>query len=82
MNPTLREHNPPHVHVEYAGETCAILISNGTLFDGSIPANQLKKVQEFVMNHSKELNEMWDTMNYVKIDPTEEEKCTNTESAK
>ena len=81
MNPTLKEHNPPHVHAEYGGDTCTIGIQNAELIDGNIASTELKKAQEFVRNHSQELTDMWNNMDYRRID-AEDEKCTNTESAK
>ena len=39
-----KQHYLPHIHVEYAGQTAVISIPNGSILEGSLPANKLKLV--------------------------------------
>ena len=39
-----KQHHLPHIHVEYAGQTAVISIPNGSILEGSLPANKLKLV--------------------------------------
>ena len=38
MNPTQKEHNPPHVHAEYGEYEASFKISDGGLYNGKFPA--------------------------------------------
>lgn len=61
------EHNPPHVHVEYAGNGCAVSLESGLLVDGSLPLRQQRLVKRWVLEHRLELIEMWETQVFHKI---------------
>lgn len=66
-----KEHNPPHIHAYYGDEEAEFLISNGELIKGDFPKNGKKMVREFIERYRKELQEMWDTGIYRKLDPIE-----------
>lgn len=40
------DHNPPHFHAEYAGQSALVDIQEGTVIKGKLPNRQLK----FVLN--------------------------------
>ena len=53
------EHNPPHFHIKY-GHYKAIYIMRNGVIRGEIPINVLKKVNEWVEIHEKELVQNWE----------------------
>jgi len=53
------EHNPPHFHVEYADCKAVVLIQEGTISKGSLPARQLKLVLAWNELHRDELMQNW-----------------------
>jgi hypothetical protein len=55
-----RRHHLPHIHVRYQGAEAAIAISDGAVFDGSIPVKQLKMVQAWIEIHKEELMVDWE----------------------
>ena len=65
----LRDHNPPHVHAEYAGMEAMFTISDGLLYRGEFPHNGCALVKQFILMNSNELMEMWQTENYHKLPP-------------
>jgi hypothetical protein len=62
-----KEHNPPHIHAFYGNEGASFYISNGELYEGSLPTRAKKMVKEFVLKYQKELLEMWETEKYIKL---------------
>ena len=54
-----REHNPPHFHAVYGGEEVLVLINELEVFEGSMPAKQLKMVLGWAAFHQTELLENW-----------------------
>ena len=63
-----KEHNPPHVHAFYGDEAATFFISNGELYDGAFPNKQRNQVKEFILAHKNELQEMWDTGIYKRLE--------------
>lgn len=39
-----KEHNPPHIHVNYQDSIVVINIENGDIIEGKIPTKQLRMV--------------------------------------
>ena len=62
------EHNPPHVHVEYAGTGCAVSIASGKILDGRLPLRQRRIIRAWIKKHQAELMQMWNTQSFHKID--------------
>ncbi len=54
------DHNPPHFHVEYAGQKAMINILDGTVFKGKLPGKQLKLVLAWCEIHKDELMQNWE----------------------
>ena len=54
------EHNPPHFHVKYAEYNAMILIAEGIVAKGFLPAKQLKLVLAWAEIHKDELMQNWE----------------------
>lgn len=54
------DHNPPHFHVEYAGNKAIIDILNASVMRGALPNKQLKLVLAWCVLHQDELMENWE----------------------
>ena len=54
-----RQHNLPHLHVEYQGNKAVISIPNGDLLEGELPAKKLRLVQAWISIHEEELMADW-----------------------
>ena len=65
------EHNPPHVHALYGDDMAEIVIETGEVLEGHLPPKALSMVREWVGLHRKELLEMWDTQEFIKLPPLE-----------
>ena len=63
------EHNPPHIHAIYGEYVGAININTCEMLEGDLPPKALKLVQEWTELHQKELLDIWETQNFVKIAP-------------
>ena len=55
-----RRHHLPHIHVRYQGKEAAISLADGSVFDGELPAKQLKMVQAWIEIHQEELMVDWE----------------------
>ena len=53
-----KEHNPPHIHVQYA-EYNALFDFDGVITEGSIPVKQKKLVEAWIVLHRDELEANW-----------------------
>jgi len=69
MNLRNKEHNPPHIHAVTSDFVAPFLISNGELMEGEFPPKAKKMVKEFILKYQKQLEEMWETENYIKLPP-------------
>ena len=66
-----KEHNPPHIHAFYNNHSATFLIADGELWEGEFPKRAKKMVKEFINKYEKELLEMWETEQYVKLEGIE-----------
>lgn len=64
-----KEHNPPHIHVNYGEYASIIRIDNLEILEGNLPKRAFKIAREWILIHQEELIEMWNTKNFKKIDP-------------
>lgn len=55
-----RDHAPPHVHAFYGDDEVLVVVRDGTVYQGSIPANKLALVQQYVAEHAAALLARWD----------------------
>ena len=55
------DHNPPHIHVRYAGRRTSINIDNKEV-KGDLPKRYLKIVFEWMDEHHDELIENWNRL--------------------
>ena len=69
MNLRNKEHNPPHIHAVTADFVAPFLIATGEIMEGEFPPKAKKMVKEFILKYQKELEEMWETENYIKLPP-------------
>ena len=69
MHLTRKEHCPPHIHAHYGEYEATFYISNGEIYQGTFPIKGSALVKEFILQHQKKLQEMWDTEVYKKLPP-------------
>lgn len=69
MNLRNKEHNPPHIHAVTEDFVAPFLIETGEIMEGYFPSKRKRMVKEFIKKYQKELEEMWETENYVKLPP-------------
>jgi hypothetical protein len=55
-----REHPPPHFHAKYAGQTGVFDLETLKLIEGKLPNRIRKFVEEWAMEHRKELLQNWE----------------------
>jgi hypothetical protein len=53
------DHNPPHFHVEYAGEEMLVRIDDAEPIEGDLPSRQKKLILGWAVLHRDELMENW-----------------------
>ena len=53
------DHEPPHFHAEYAGQTGRIDVENLVLLRGRLPRKQLQLVLGWAALHQEELRVNW-----------------------
>lgn len=63
------EHNPPHIHAFYNKNVAVIDIQTLKVIAGNLPARALKLVREWLLIHKSELNNIWQTQEFKKIEP-------------
>ncbi|MCD8194912.1 MAG: DUF4160 domain-containing protein [Coprobacillus sp.] len=63
------EHDPPHVHAFFGGYECCVSINESRHLEGKFPRSKLKLVQSWVTIHKEELQEIWDSQDFKKIEP-------------
>jgi hypothetical protein len=54
-----KEHNPPHIHVEYQGKDTIINLLNGLVIEGELSIRHLRFVQAWIEIHYEELLANW-----------------------
>ena len=72
MNPKGKEHNPPHVHVQYDNYEITFDIVNMISRGWGFPKKQFKQSEKFIRLHTQELLDMWETQNFHLIENKEE----------
>lgn len=65
------EHNPPHFHAIYNGDTAEFDIQTGEKLDGDLPPKAITLVSEWLNLHRDELLEIWNTQKFKQIEPLE-----------
>jgi len=63
------EYNPPHIHAFYNKNVAVIDIQTLKVIEGDLPARALKLVREWLLIHKSELNNIWLTQEFKKIEP-------------
>ena len=53
------DHNPPHFHATYQGQTVEIEIRTLAILEGAVPTRALGLVMEWAAEHRAELAEDW-----------------------
>lgn len=66
-----KEHNPPHIHARYGKEAASVDIETGEIISGSLPPNARSLVKKWVLLHSQEIMDIWETQEFRKIKPLE-----------
>ena len=54
-----REHNPPHIHVEYNEHRASYAINDGTRMAGELPVAQERMILAWMEIHREELLANW-----------------------
>lgn len=55
INVHTNDHPPPHIHAVYGEFEALIVIADGTILEGSLPAPQLAKARAFVASNREPL---------------------------
>lgn len=50
-----KQHNLPHIHVEFQGQEAVMAIPSGEILEGQLPANKMRLVLAWVEIHQDEL---------------------------
>ena len=66
-----KEHDPPHIHVQYGEYVGSINIHNGELLEGDLPSRAYSLVKEWHQIHKNKLLEMWNNQQLHKLPPLE-----------
>ena len=64
-----KEHNPSHIHVYYDCYNAIISISSSKIIEGKLPRKTLKLTRVWVNLHREELEIMWNSQVFKRIDP-------------
>jgi Domain of unknown function (DUF4160) len=56
------DHDPPHFHVRYQGYRARVLISDGEIIDGTLPASVRRLIKEWTALRRGALMRNWQTM--------------------
>jgi hypothetical protein len=54
-----KQHNLPHIHVEYQGQKAVFIIPSGELLEGNLPIKKIRQVQVWIDLHEEELMADW-----------------------
>jgi hypothetical protein len=63
------EHNPPHIHVIYGEYVGVLELATARMIEGDLPQKALALAQEWMREHLKELQEIWDTQEFRAVEP-------------
>lgn len=61
-----KEHEPPHFHAKYGGQTGVFSIRELKLIEGKLPKRVISLVLEWAFDHRDELMEDWNLANQKK----------------
>jgi hypothetical protein len=68
-----KDHQPPHIHVQYQGENAVMDVLTGSMTEGDLPTRQLRVAQAWIEIHREDLLADWELCrngeNPFKIDP-------------
>ncbi|MBQ6091560.1 MAG: DUF4160 domain-containing protein [Lachnospiraceae bacterium] len=64
-----KEHEPSHIHALYGEYVGVFDLSTRKMTDGDLPTKAQELVEEWLMQHSAELQQMWDTQKIAKLPP-------------
>ena len=64
-----KEHNPPHIHAITQDFDAPFSIETGEIMEGVFPRKAQALVKEFIKKYQRELQEMWDKEEYIKLPP-------------
>ena len=64
-----KEHEPSHIHALYGEYVGVFDISTRKMTDGDLPNRAQELVEEWLSQHSEELQHMWDTQKIDKLPP-------------
>lgn len=54
-----KDHNPPHIHVQYGDFKALVDFQHGTVMEGFLPSRQLKMVLAWCVMYQDELMQCW-----------------------
>ena len=54
------QHNEPHLHAFYQGDSVVLRIPDGEVLAGSLPFKQIKRVRAWMVLRQEELTESWE----------------------
>lgn len=54
-----KEHNLPHIHIEYGDYNAVVSIPDGKIITGTFPNNKIKLVHAWIEIHKDELMANW-----------------------
>ena len=63
------EHNPPHFHVRYDDYRASVEIKTLNVITGDIPVKVRGLVEEWAELHRDELLQMWESIDFHKVEP-------------
>ena len=66
-----KEHEPPHIHVNYGDYAGLVDIRTGEMIEGDLPARSYRLVKEWYEAHKNELLDMWNNQQLQKLPPLE-----------
>jgi hypothetical protein len=55
-----KDHEPPHFHAKYAGQTGVFSIADLSLLEGDLPKRVVSMVLEWAFEHRTELQNDWE----------------------
>ncbi|MDR0884165.1 MAG: DUF4160 domain-containing protein [Oscillospiraceae bacterium] len=63
------EHNPPHIHAVYGEYLAMFDIKTGEMLEGDLPNKALALTKEWVLAHTAELQDIWNTQVFRTLSP-------------
>ena len=55
-----KDHQPPHIHVQYQSKNAIVDILTGNMTEGNLPTPQLRYVQAWIEIHREDLFANWE----------------------